>query len=356
MSGNDSAGVQRRYRFNAESLQDAIKESERVLGYSPPETGVSLTVDEVFARWLNSRNVSAKTARDYRNAIAAFIGWIEEKGEVPPFADLRMEQLQNYANHLQRKGYAPDSIRLYLYPLTAAARWAAANWPEEIRDIGVGLNRPHHVPTEYKADLSPALTFREACEFLEFLQGHPEGHKVLLAVAIQVLAGLRVTEVVRLTRDKLNRDLLTVEGIVKNRPSLRRIPLPAVVLDLAAAAPPGERFTIYSEMTSYSKAVAELMEQWEGRRVLTKNLRRTIPTEFRARGLHGWAMERYIGHAPTTVTDRHYVALHEGKQIELFRRQVVRPINRILRTFRAKLHKKSTLDNVVILRDARKCS
>ena len=358
--GNASSGARLKYRFDASSLEDALREAERILGYPPPETAISLKPDDVFTRWLESRNCSPKTQRDYRNYIASFLGWIDKRGDLPQFSEIRLEHLQAYANHLHREGYAQDSIRLYLFPLVSTFRWAAANWPGEIQDVSVGLQKPRQARTKYKADVAPSLTFREVCEFLDFLEDPekaPEGYKIILGVALQGLAGLRLTEVLRLTHDKLVKDTLTVEGVVKNSASIRRIPLPALVLDLISEYRNSiiDRFTTYMDLTAYSKAVSSHLVAW-GSEISPRELRRTIPTEFRVRGFHGWTTERYLGHAVSTVTDRHYVALAEGKSIQLMRDQVVRPINRTLRTLRAKRYKNGTLDNVVDLREARKCS
>ncbi len=106
---------------------------------------------------------------------------------------------------------------------------------------------------------------------------------------------------------------------------------------------------------AYGKAIAAHLMAW-GSEIDPSDLRKTIPTEFKVRGLHGWTTERYLGHKANTVTDRHYVTLSEARSIQLMRDQVVRPINRILRTLRAKRYKNGTVDNLVVLREHRKCS
>jgi hypothetical protein len=70
--------------------------------------------------------------------------------------------------------------------------------------------------------------------------------------------------------------------------------------------------------------------------------------------------ERYLGHSAKTTTDKHYVTLGEGQMLELMRVQVVRALNRILRsaraTMRAKKHEKSTGGNLVFLDEMRRLS
>jgi len=362
VSGYDSGGRQKRYRIVAESVEEAIQESEKILGFTPPETPELLTLDTVFSRWLESLGVKSKTFKDYQNYIDLFLGWVEKRGEIDLFSDLRLEHLQSYANDLVRGGYSGNTVRLYMVPLKAASRWASVNWEGQINDAGKGFKLPKVIQTRYESEEAPALSLAEVCGFLEYLREAEDGEKVILGVALQALAGLRETEVLRLTRAKLDRDLLTVEGEVKNKPSIRRIPLPALVLDYIAEYPKGERFTTYNHYTAYSKAVTEHMVGWArecpgvGRRLPARELRRTLPSELKARGQFGWVTERYLGHSAKTITDKHYVALPEVKLFELMRVQVVRVINRLLRTFRSKKHEKSTVDKVIILNEHRNCS
>ncbi|MCL4735350.1 MAG: phage integrase N-terminal SAM-like domain-containing protein [Candidatus Omnitrophica bacterium] len=366
VSGYDSEGKQRRYRLVAESIDEAIECSESILGFIPPAAPDLLTPDVVFSRWLESLAVKDKTFKDYKNYIALFLAWVEKRRDINLFSDMRLEHLQSYANDLVRGGYSQNTIRLYLVAIKAAARWASINWEGQINDAGKGFKLPRLPHSQYEIQESPAFSILEICRFLQYLETAEGGSKVLLGVALQALAGLRETEVLRLTRDKLDRDLLTVEGEVKNKPSIRRIPLPALLLDYIAEYQDGDRFTTYRHYTAYSKVVTAHMEEWQrqcpgiGRRLPARELRRTIPTELKAKGLHGWVTERYLGHSAKTITDKHYVSLPEGKLLDLMRIQVVRPINRILRSIRTTLrqnkHEKSTVDKLIVLNEHRNCS
>lgn len=67
-----------------------------------------------------------------------------------------------------------------------------------------------------------------------------------------------------------------------------------------------------------------------------KDLRNCLPTFATMNGIHGTIWEQYIGHAPETVTDRHYVPRLAGRtpgessaldrHMDLFRRFVTGPI------------------------------
>lgn len=371
VSGYGSDGKQKRFKFIAESIDEAIAVSEKILGIIPPEAPERLTLDVVFSRWLESLGVNSTTFKDYSTYIDQFLGWVEKRNDIARFTDLRLEHLQAYSNDLVRLGYSQNTIRLYLMPIKAAAKWASINWAEQINDAGKGFRLPKVIKTSYDTEEEPALSFHDVCKFLEYVQQIPDGRRVIIGIALQALAGLRITEVLRLTADKLNRDLLTVEGIVKNAPSIRRIPLSALVLDIIARYHRGNRFTDYVQYREYSKAITKLMDRWALQSVgqvgytptahiiIVRELRRTIPTEFRHTGSYGYILERYLGHSEKTITDKHYVSLPESKKLELMRVQVCRPINRATRSFRetlgAKKHEKSTVDKVLFMDHIRKC-
>ncbi len=250
--------------------------------------------------------------QDYSENIEIYLDWAETQG-LGLFASHRIEHLQHYAALMVLKGLSKNTIRLRKLPITATCRWAASNWPREFSYIAEGFVLPAVRATSYQPEERPALSIREVTAFLSFLeQVKPEeGCKVILGVALQALAGMRVMEVLRLTWDRFDRDTVLIEGEVKNEASLRRIPLPALVLDLIRdyRDPASPRVVpVYSERNAYGKTVRQLLRDF-GRSMPPRELRRTLPTEFKASGLYGFVLERYIGHSEKTITDKHYVAL-----------------------------------------------
>lgn len=147
-------------------------------------------------------------------------------------------------------------------------------------------------------------------------------------MAPQGLCGLRLREAWRLRWERvdLERGFVTVDGVVKNLSSVRRLPIPTLVLSILGSTPcDGERvLAAYEDQTSYAKAIGRcLRKMFPGRKIEPKGLRRTLPTEAIREGWGGYALERYLGHSAKSVTDKHYVTPSEDELQELFRTQVV---------------------------------
>lgn len=177
-----------------------------------------------------------------------------------------------------------------------------------------------------------------------------DDRRFVQGVALQALAGLRIMEVMRLTWDNINGDIITIQGEVKNQSSMRRIPIPrvaAMLLDESRGA--GKVIKDYKDWFGYSKIIRASLDQHDID-IPPKNLRKTIPTEFKLRGWEGFVMERYLGHSVKTITDKHYFSVSQAELEELFRQQVVSRIDEILSELSQKRQAKGTLDNVVTIR------
>lgn len=96
-----------------------------------------------------------------------------------------------------------------------------------------------------------------------------------------------------------------------------------------------------SSWKNYSHAIKEAILTWNVRAPWApKDLRNCLPTFFSMEGIAGDLTEQYIGHAPKTVTGRHYVprlaSPTEGERrvllemMEKFKAVVVEPIEREL--------------------------
>lgn len=87
----------------------------------------------------------------------------------------------------------------------------------------------------------------------------------------------------------------------------------------------------------YSRALRKKIREWNPSIAWApKDLRNCLPTFAVEQGIHGDLWEQYLGHAPKTVTARHYiprltsVSIGESaaldRQMEMFRFHVVKPI------------------------------
>ena len=50
-------------------------------------------------------------------------------------------------------------------------------------------------------------------------------------------------------------------------------------------------------------------------------------------GWHNYALERYLGHSPKSITEKHYVLLRREEMDELLRKQVAERVNSALVLF-----------------------
>jgi integrase len=172
--------------------------------------------------------------------------------------------------------------------------------------------------------------------FLAWLEKEETWRELSPGVALQGLCGLRLREAWRLRCERvdLERGFITVDGVVKNLSSVRRLPLPNLVLSLLGSVPhDGDRvLAAYEDQTSYAKAIGRCLRKvFPGRKIEPKGLRRTLPTEAIREGWGGYALERYLGHSAKSVTDKHYVTPSEDEMQELFRTQVVARVEAALK-------------------------
>lgn len=129
-----------------------------------------------------------------------------------------------YIKSMQSRGLKPASIRHYLVPIRHAI--AVTKW-----DTGHGIDfKSLPIP---KREYGPA-NFVPAPEMLEVLDtirafGRWRSYACLAAC---FMAGLRLSEFNRLTRDKLRGDVLEISGRTKNLPSRRVIPIPSTLVDI----------------------------------------------------------------------------------------------------------------------------
>jgi integrase len=203
--------------------------------------------------------------------------------------------------------------------------------------------------------------------FCNFLRDHgaamvteidptPAAMRLEVGAALQGLCGLRVQEAYRLTWDRvdLDRGLVEISGEVKNVWSHRVIPVCARALDalrragafrnksVVRSVGPEPVIVGYQTSEGYSRAIGHWIDEWNPKvRWKSKDLRNALPTWATANGCKNDLWEQYLGHAPSGVTARHYVTrlafVSKGEQeeiervMEMFRRQVVRPMEQAFR-------------------------
>jgi integrase len=150
-------------------------------------------------------------------------------------------------------------------------------------------------------------------------------------VALQGLVGLSVKEVCRLTWDKvdLKQGTLIIDGHVKNKYRIRKLPIPQMVLALIKRIE-AQRFksnsviSHYSNYTSYTQALERESLRWNPSLELKpKDFRNTIQTVSMDEGWYDYNVKRYVGHAPDSVGERHYRGDKGKRLLPIFREKVL---------------------------------
>lgn len=331
-----------RLTIQAEDLAGAIADAENRLF---PQTGLSqgahLELAEVFARWIKTKTVNAHTLMVYKDGVKRFLDWVQPRGH-KQWADLTRGVLQEYLASL--KEYRTNYRKNLWKPIRAASLWASLEWPDTFRDIAARIQITDIGP-QYPDD-KVSLSLPEVAELCWSLRMSEEGRRILPGIALQGLVGLRVTEAFRLRWDSidLNGGIVTVEGNVKGRTSVRRVPIPRLVLlILNETERVGDRVLApYCEFNNYGKAVGKWLKVWKrDLRLEPKGLRRTLESEAASRGWEGYAFNRYLGRAPGSIAERHYIAVG-GKLVDLLREQVTSRIDAVLAPYLANWTRQTT--------------
>jgi integrase len=353
VDGKSLKGVRRRERFDAPDIPAAIEKAQSVLGFLAIPPAENLTIARVLGRWLRSPDVKDETRRGYRGYIKQFLLWCQSQNLVF-WKDLALEHLEMYRDYLKesgRKGWTPYH---YLKVIRAAGRWAARNWRGTFVDFAEGFKLPKPVSTNFD-DENSSLSFEEIGEFLFWLQDQPNGWLILPGVALQSLMALRVSEVLRLTWDRIRWEMVVIDitGEVKNPRSNRRLPIPELALAILEQAPRcGDRVVFrYKEKDGYGRAFRRFYDRWNPtHRIVPSDLRDVLQTEAEIRGWEGYVLDQYCGHAPKNIRQAHYTKVARSQLVDLMREQVVNRVDEILADQTRSWHDLGTVEKVVPLR------
>lgn len=350
MSWIDSRGSRHRIQLKAENDSTALRLAEEAY-QNPPRKGQKhdpnlsrrslqesvhrIRISDALLDSAKSRNWSAWHRRMDGYYCKYFLKWIDSKG-LNFWDQLRFEHVEEYKSFLVESGYAFDTIRLYLTPVRRTARWLAVNWPKHYHNICEALlfTRSDLKVTEYDDNQgNPVLSIAEVLDFLDWLSRSSLYSHLAPLVALQGLAGLQLQEAFRLTWEKIDfsEGTVTIDGEVKNRYRIRKIPLANVVLWLLRTTrdvqPEGSILQEYRHYTHYSNALKRCLRFWNASAsIKPKDLRNTIQSAAIDGGWYGYYVQRYVGHAPQTIGEKHYHGDRGVRMLPLFREKVVGPI------------------------------
>jgi integrase len=339
VSGRDLDGNYRRVRFQAENKSDAVRVAKEVLRHpavKQQDEFPSIRISDALLQSSEQRNWKPATARHDAQCCEQFLQWVDRNG-ICYWHEIRFEHISRYQKQLVERRLAPDTIRLYMWPVRRAARWVASNWPRHYVNICENLRLICHRGGEltYNEDLgNPAFTIEQVLAFLNWLVHSNTWGRLAVPVALQTLAGLRLQEALRLRWNKVDFETgtITVDGDVKNRFSVRCIPVVSVLHWLLRRASESENIVdqdalitpYYSDYRHYSHAVRKAIKGWRpGVRMKPKDFRNTLPTVAFEKGWHSVYVERYLGHTPKAISERHYHGDQGSRMIPLYREKVV---------------------------------
>lgn len=311
-------------------------------------------IAEIFRSWMDLSTASPETQANVEFNVSYFVKWALGR-RIRYWKDLRLEHLQSYAANLVRDGKKIKTIKHYCQPVKTCSRWAALNWPDQFRDFAAGFKYPK-MPSNWEfSEGKSAWRLEEVCEFILWLMDREDGWSVLPGVALQGLVGLRVTEALRLTWDKidLGRGTATIEGQVKNIHSVRRILLPFFAVEvLRMASRSGERvLPNYAQYDAYGRNLRRLMREWRPERLIPpSDLRDVLETEADLIGRSGFVLDRYLGHAPKTIGQKNYAKPSQSDLEKQFSDQILSWVNERTAPFAEKGNQKGRVPKLMHLR------
>jgi integrase len=329
-----------RLTISAPSLETALAQAvEKLFGEKREPQVEGIEVSEVFARWKKTKDVQPETMKAYVDGIDRFLQWADTK-TVQRWKDLSRGTLQEYLVSLSE--YRTNYRKNLWKPIRAASLWTSLEWPGVFSDIAGKIQISDTGPLY--PDEKVSLSLVEAAEFCIHLSRSEDGWRILPGVVLQSICGLRLTEAHRLRWDSIDfpSRTLTVQGQVKGRYAVRRIPLPQFVVDVLLDSPKvGDRVLHeYDVHPSFSKAVARAIREWSpGTGLEPKGLRRTLESEAASRGWEGYAFNRFLGRSPASIAERHYIAVGP-KLMDILREQVTDRVDEVLAPTRRKCQAK----------------
>lgn len=176
----------------------------------------------------NVRNLSENSIRAYLADLESMLTHVNALG-VTEFAELNLNHLRSWLANIQIRGGARSSITRRVVSIRAFTYWGAKNgWLPT--DIGRDLIAPK--PERILPDVLDVTSASELIKYLEQRAGEelsPESKRNLAIVEVLYGTGIRVSELVGLNLNDIDRDRNTISVIGKgNRQRIVPLGIPAL--------------------------------------------------------------------------------------------------------------------------------
>ncbi|MEQ8819899.1 MAG: tyrosine-type recombinase/integrase [Sumerlaeia bacterium] len=354
LSGVESTGCRRRPYVDAESLEDAVLQAASVLYDdhrlgSRPNDHPRLSIEEALSQALRCSQCGDEYLEIKRQNAGYFTTWATDAGLLR-WEDLRLSHVVEYVGNLRERGLKQNTIKRYLEPVRETSLRLAEMYPEHYRHALAAFKLRKDAGRSGHYDESEgtrALTIAEVVSFYTWLEDHPHASSLQLAALLCGLMGLRLREAIFLTWGNIDLigGTITIQDEpghrVKNGYSIRRLPMPALVAEhlrgldrgrdgeqvLSLVSQRIEKRTSTRPDNLLGQRLRSALLRWDADRgdLPGNDLRNTLQDtclKDQARW-NVYLVDRYVGHAPRSIMERHYADQQKGRLVEAFREKVV---------------------------------
>lgn len=350
------SGSRAREQFAAGNLEEAVDYSVRFLfkevitEKEPESEHPHLSLIDAFAFAIPLSNGQPEHIENLTRYADYFIDWAEKR-QLLLWEEIRQSHIRMYISHMQKTGRTHKTILNYIEPIRFAAKRIAAEHPDFYRDASAGLIVRNEVGSDgiYRGtEGTQSLTFAEILELFRFVHGQPHEREIRVGLLLGGFMGLRMREWIFLSWKSVNltEDTLIVQKEEghrpKNRYSVRCLPLPKFVADYLTSLPRSGPRVIGDGLAPKGVAdrdvhltrlanttcqqVLRAIREWRSDSTLSgKDLRNTLHTFAieNADRVNTRLFDRFCGHAPTGMMDRHYHGRVKDDLVTIYREKVI---------------------------------
>lgn len=340
-------------RFSALRREEAIREAPYQAGLEIRQRNKEFRIVDAFNECLAQTNRGLKSRQDWNYYVKRFMAWLQKHNkDIQHWHLLTRPLIRQYLKALD--GKSATMRRLAMQPICQTSGYMHREYGcvyfAERMGIGSKLEKT-----------PPMVYIEDVFSFLDFLK--EKDPRLEVGACLQALGGLQLQEARRLTWSKvrLSEGLVEISGEVKNPYRNRVIPVCDRVLEALKRAGAmrgsggvqnlGETvlksekgFAFGNAWHNYSQQISRAIREWNPEILWKpKDLRNCLSTFGTMLGIKNDVWEQYIGHAPQSVTGRHYIprlaSVSEGeanalkRQMDMFRGQLTTHVDAAYRRY-----------------------
>ncbi len=368
ISGRNSSGSTMRVRINANTLEEAIYAASAALYPLPPVVGaMEYDLATAFSEAVAALSIMPDSKADLIRKAGYFIDWWcgggylrSTRGLTSATASLWINieprDVGNYMHYLMEEHIPTRSkdgqdhltgstVNHYLEPLRKTSRYMHRNWRTVFADICEGYSVPKNFDWDASYDDddgNPFLSFADLFNFIDWLDSHEFRMVLITGVMLQGFMALQLQEALRLRWDDVDlaNGTIIIQGHddtgdrPKNRYRVRKLPLARHVLTWLRAMPREHRCVVPYDhgYNAYGSLLGAALDRWRpDLDIPPKDLRNSLSTHAQDnQAEERWnlrILERFMGHAPTGVREKHYYGDKKGRLAQLYAKTITPKID-----------------------------